>query len=101
VKRDDGHFHLTALDVLVNRRTLGTMKRKFATVLGATSALAFLTSTAAAHPGHSPADLKAQLAAPLAGPDHLAVFVMASTLIILGASRLALHFSDRRKRRAQ
>lgn len=75
------------------------MKRKFATLLGATSAIGFLASNAAAHPGHSPTDVSSELAAPLAGPDHLIAFIVAGTLVMLGAARLALYVAERRQRR--
>jgi hypothetical protein len=74
------------------------MNGKFATLLGATSAMGFFTGTVMAHPGHSPADVTAQLAAPLAGPDHFVAFTVASVLGVLAAARLALHLVERQKR---
>jgi hydrogenase/urease accessory protein HupE len=79
-------------------RTLGLMKGHLATLLGGSGAVALLASTASAHPGHSPVDVTAQLAAPLAGADHLFVFAAVSVIAALGAARLALHLIERRKR---
>jgi hypothetical protein len=36
----------------------------------------FITAAASAHPGHAPGDVVAQVSQPLAGPDHLAAFVV-------------------------
>lgn len=38
---------------------------------------------ASAHPGHAPTDTVAQVTAPLAGPDHLLVFVALSTVVLV------------------
>jgi hypothetical protein len=76
------------------------MKGRLTTLLGSVGALALLTSPALAHPGHAATDVTAQLAAPLAGADHAAVFAIVSGLALLGAARLALYLSDRRRRMA-
>jgi hydrogenase/urease accessory protein HupE len=36
-----------------------------------------------AHPGHTPADLSAQVSEPLAGPDHFLVFVALSAVLLM------------------
>jgi hydrogenase/urease accessory protein HupE len=72
------------------------MKGKIATLLGATSAMGIFSSTVLAHPGHSPADVTAQLGAPLAGPDHIMAFVVAGALAALGAARFAIYLASRR-----
>jgi len=74
------------------------MKGHLATLLGGSGAVAFLASNASAHPGHSPLDVTAQLAAPIAGADHLLVFAVVSVVAALGAARVALHVIERRKR---
>ena len=74
------------------------MNGKFATLLAALGSIAFFASNTAAHPGHSPTDVAAQLAAPLAGKDHLFVFLTVSVLAALAVARLGLHLIDRRKR---
>jgi hypothetical protein len=86
------------LDVCVNRRTLAGMKGQLATLLGLTSAVGFVANNASAHPGHSGTDIAAQLAAPTAGADHIAVFGTVALLVVLVGSRLALHLIERRQR---
>jgi hydrogenase/urease accessory protein HupE len=44
------------------------------------------TGAALAHPGHAPTDTVAQIAHPLAGADHFAVFI-AMTAVLLTAAR--------------
>lgn len=85
------------LDVCLNRRTLADMKGHFATLFGV-SALISVATIASAHPGHSPTDMAAQLSAPAAGTDHLMIFGALSVIAVLVATRVALHFLERRKR---
>ena len=73
------------------------MKGRLTTLLGSAGALGIWTSAAQAHPGHSAADVTAQLAAPLAGADHALVFAVVTGLALLGVARFALYFSDRRR----
>lgn len=84
------------LDLCANRRTLAHMKGHFATLLGLTSAIAFLGNNASAHPGHSATDVAAQLAAPVAGADHAVVFAVAAGLATLAVTRLGFYLVERR-----
>ncbi|HMJ89093.1 MAG TPA: hypothetical protein VK530_04720, partial [Candidatus Acidoferrum sp.] len=86
------------LDVSLNRRTLAGMKVQFATLLGLASAIAFVANNASAHPGHSPTDVAAQLAAPAAGADHLTMFGVVSLIVVLVVTRVALRIIERRNR---
>ena len=53
-------------------------------------------AAALAHPGHSPADLSAELSQPFAGPDHFLAFTaLAATLLI--ALRLVLRSQAARR----
>ena len=45
-------------------------------------------ATVSAHPGHSPLDLSAQVAAPFSGPDHLLAFLALSTSLLFLARLL-------------
>jgi hydrogenase/urease accessory protein HupE len=53
-------------------------------------------AAALAHPGHSPADLSAELSQPLAGPDHLFAFTALATTLLI-AFRFVLKSSLVRK----
>ena len=64
------------------------MQTKFSKTVAALFAGMFV-STAGAHPGHSPADLTAEVSQPLAGLDHFLVFV-AFTSVLLVALRFVL-----------
>ena len=77
------------------------MKGRLTTLLGSAGALAVLTGTVGAHPGHAASDISAQLAAPLAGADHGLVFAVISGLAVLAAARVALYLSDRRRQAAK
>jgi len=72
------------------------MKGHFAT-LAAVSSMALFAGNVVAHPGHSPADVTAELAAPLAGPDHLMVFGSVAVLGLLAAGRVAMLLAERRR----
>jgi hypothetical protein len=87
------------LDLSLNRRTLAGMKGHFATLSSATSAITLLAANASAHPGHSPTDIAAQLSAPAAGADHLAIFAVVSALAVLIATRVAVYLIQRRDSR--
>ncbi|HEY0550459.1 MAG TPA: HupE/UreJ family protein [Verrucomicrobiae bacterium] len=65
------------------------MRIKFSSSLAAIIGGIFLANIAAAHPGHNPTDLAAQVSQPLAGADHFAAF-LALTSILLLALRFAL-----------
>lgn len=60
----------------------------------------FITTVASAHPGHSPGDLVAQVSQPLAGPDHLAAFVVLATAL-LGVLAAVLKHRARAKEKAR
>ncbi len=75
------------------------MKGHLAIMLAAAGTLASV-GPVTAHPGHSPTDLTAQLAAPLAGPDHIAVLATLSVLAALVAARVVLHLVARQTARA-
>ena len=60
------------------------MRIKFSTAMVAVLAGSFLTNIAAAHPGHGPTDIAAQVSQPLAGADHFAAFLaLTSTLLLV------------------
>jgi hydrogenase/urease accessory protein HupE len=53
-----------------------------------------------AHPGHSSADLSAELSQPFAGPDHFLAFTGLVTILLI-AFRLALRHRDSRQEQAR
>lgn len=71
------------------------MKVRLAKVLAAIAAIGVVPVTGSAHPGHSSADLAAQLSAPLAGPDHVTVFTVVGVLAAIAAARVALYVVER------
>lgn len=73
------------------------MKVRLATLLAALSGV-FISGNAMAHPGHAATDVAAQLSAPLAGADHIAVFAVVGALAALAVGRLALFLIERRSR---
>jgi hydrogenase/urease accessory protein HupE len=71
--------------------------------LSNTSMAAFATwcgiSLAAAHPGHAPTDVAAQVSAPLAGPDHLLVAASLTVLVVgIAIAAVKLRRSSRKTR---
>ena len=52
---------------------------KAATILAGIS----LANIASAHPGHSPADVAAQVAQPFAGVDHFVAFLALSSVLLV------------------
>jgi hydrogenase/urease accessory protein HupE len=49
----------------------------------------FVANLASAHPGHSPADVAAEVSQPFAGADHFVVFIALASMLLL-ALRLVL-----------
>ena len=76
------------------------MQKYFSKFGAALGAALFVTTLASAHPGHAPGDVVAQVSQPLAGPDHLAAFLMlASALLGLLAVMLKHRAAARQKAR--
>jgi hypothetical protein len=43
----------------------------------------FWAAVAAAHPGHAPTDVAAEISQPLAGPDHFIAFAALASLLLI------------------
>jgi hydrogenase/urease accessory protein HupE len=54
-----------------------------------------------AHPGHSSGDVVAEVANPLAGPDHIVAFLAAAVLVAITVRALARCVRARRDTRPQ
>ena len=59
------------------------MRIKFSAVAKGILAAACWANAAAAHPGHGPTDLAAQVSQPLAGADHFAAFLALTSILLL------------------
>jgi hydrogenase/urease accessory protein HupE len=76
------------------------MRIKFSASWAAIIGGIFLANIAAAHPGHGPTDLAAQVSQPLAGPDHFVAFIALSSILLI-ALRLVLKGREGRNTRLQ
>ena len=59
------------------------MQTKFSKSFTGVLAGLFLARVVAAHPGHAPTDLAAQVSQPFAGPDHLLAFVVLTSVLLM------------------
>ena len=76
------------------------MRIKFSRALAAIPMGILLANSAAAHPGHEPTNLAAQVSQPLAGADHFVAFLALASVLLI-ALRLVLKAHEARNTRIQ